>query len=109
MNDTKDKPKAVNKNNPKTKSKPLTNKDLERFVSEQVISKLGGKPPSFHSIRSKNVFNDKWRVDVFCYVETATENAIYLDKRINYSFFVKADGSGKILNSDPNISIENKV
>lgn len=107
MNEAKDKPKLKKKSTPK--QKPVTNKDLEKFVSEQVISKLGGKPSSFHSIRSSNIFESNWRVDVFCYVKTATENAVYLDKRIDYSFFVETDTSGKILSSDPNISIENKA
>ena len=109
MNDTKDKPKTRSKTKAKAKSKPVTKKELENFVSEQVISKLGGKPPKFHSIRSKNVFDNKWRVDVFCYVETATENAVYFDKRIDYSFFISTDDSGKVVKSEPRISIQSKI
>jgi hypothetical protein len=109
MNDTKDKPKTSDKTKAKAKPKPVSKKELENFVSEQVMSKLGGRPSKFHSIRSKNVFDNKWRVDIFCYVETATENAVYLDKRIDYSFFVSTDDSGKIIKSDPKISTQSKI
>ena len=52
MNDTKDKPKTSDKTKAKAKPKPVSKKELENFVSELVMSKLGGRPSKFHYIIS---------------------------------------------------------
>ena len=83
------------------------NKKFERYVSEQVMEKLG-EVEGFNSIRSSNVFGDNWRVDVFCVFESATELSVFKDTKIDYSFFVRTDDSGVIIKSDPEIVSSNK-
>jgi hypothetical protein len=79
------------------------------FVCEQVIKKLGGRPKNFHSIRASNVFDNKWRVDVFCHIQVDTELTSVTNLRIDYSYFIAVSGDGEILSSSPDIDPKNKI
>ena len=79
------------------------------FVCEQVIKKLGGRPKNFHSIRASNVFDNKWRVDVFCHHELETELMSVTNLRIDYSYFIAVTVAGEIISSNPEIDPNNKI
>ena len=89
----------------KLDNKELTKNELKSFVEEQVITKLG-KPTELNFIRASNVFDSRWRVDVWCYFDS--EETIMPSKcsKIKHSYFIHVDEHGKITNSSPEINKE---
>lgn len=79
--------------------------DFSGYIIEQVINKMGGKPKNLHSIRPRNIFNNKWRIDVFCEHEAETEMITMKGIRIDYSYFVTLDEDGEIVKSSPEIEV----
>ena len=71
--------------------------DVAGFVKEQVISRLG-KPDTLKFIKASNVFDNNWRVDVWCHFES--------EIAIKHSYFVKVDEHGKFISSSPEIKKE---
>jgi len=67
-----------------------------------------GKLKNFNFIKANNVFDNNWRVDVWCYRENDKTLISVKDNSIDYSFFVTTDNEGKILSSDPEITKQNK-
>tara|TARA_R110000751_G_scaffold69917_1_gene141843 strand:- start:1511 stop:1828 length:318 start_codon:yes stop_codon:yes gene_type:complete len=101
MNQSKE--KVTQKKTEKKQSDPnISKKEVEEFVVEQVFSKMGGKPDNFYKIRAYNVFDNSWRVDVWNSRDTG-DNTLTRRISIDYSYFVKTDETGKILDSDPSI------
>ena len=102
MNQSKEKvtQKKIEKKQPKL---DISKKEVEDFVVEQVFSKMDGKPEDFYKVRASNVFDNNWRVDIWCSRDTG-EDTLTRSISINYSYFIKADDTGKILNSDPSIN-----
>tara|TARA_Y100000593_G_C4320080_1_gene343289 strand:+ start:6230 stop:6517 length:288 start_codon:yes stop_codon:yes gene_type:complete len=89
-----------------TKNKTQAGKtNFKSFVEEQVLNKLG-KPDNLNFIRASNVFDNRWRVDVWCYHEVEGCLSKTSSSRIEYSYFVRTDEEGKITNSDPEINKE---
>jgi len=106
MQDKQKKPlHKSNKSKPKQKS--TSNKDIENFVGEQVMNRLGEKPKNFNFIRASNVFDNSWRVDIWCTKDADGTLTSIKDNTIEYSYFIKADSDGKIISSDPEITIYN--
>jgi len=89
----------------KSDNKELTKNELKSFVEEQVIARLG-RPTELNFIRASNVFNNRWRVDVWCYFDS--EETIMPSKcsNIKHSYFIHVDEHGKITNSSPEINKE---
>ena len=86
-------------------NKELTKEELKSFVEEQVIAKLG-KPSNLNFIRASNVFNNRWRVDVWCYHKVEGCIPEQSCSMIDHSYFIHADEHGKITKSDPEINKE---
>lgn len=82
---------------------PLPTPDLVATVKKNVLKALG-RPTGFHSISCVNVFNNNFRVNVFCMIGDG--RAVFPAIRITQSFFVKIDGNGEILASEPSIHKE---
>ena len=100
-------PQQIEKQLPKAQSsqsdsKELTKKELKSFVEEQVIAKLG-KPTELNFIRASNVFDNRWRVDVWCYYDSTVTIMPTKCSNIKHSYFVHTDEHGKIINSSPEI------
>jgi hypothetical protein len=98
------------KTQPKVKSsqsdnKELTKKELQSFIEEQVITKLG-KPKELDFIRSGNVFDNRWRVDVWCYFDSMVTIMAIKSSKIKHSYFIRVDEHGKIIDSSPEINKE---
>ena len=85
--------------------KKLTKEELKSFVEEQVIAKLG-KPSNLNFIRASNVFNNRWRVDVWCYHKVEGCISEQSCSMIDHSYFIHTDEHGKITKSDPEINKE---
>ena len=59
----------------------------EKRLEKIVINTLG-KPKEFSQIRVKNVYSDRWRVDIFCSFVTEGEMLTTKSVRITDSFFI---------------------
>jgi len=65
------------------------------FIGEQVIHTLG-KPDGLYNVQVRRLWEDRYRVNVVV-GETAAS------PKIANSYFVKADGDGRIIESNPKI------
>ena len=99
------KPPLAKKPPSQSSNKELTKEELKSFVEEQVIAKLG-KPSNLNFIRASNVFNNRWRVDVWCYHKVEGCISEQSCSMIDHSYFIHADEHGKITKSDPEINKE---
>jgi len=79
--------------------------NFKSFVEEQVLHRLG-KPDNLNFIRASNVFDNRWRVDVWCYHDVEGTLSQLNSSKIEYSYFVHTDEQGKIIKSDPQIDKE---
>ena len=92
---------------PKAKAKKLNKQkqqiEVSSFVKEQVLSRLG-QPDTLKFVNAANVFDNNWRVDVWCHFES--EVAMIKPAKIKHSYFVKVDEHGKFISSSPEIKKE---
>ena len=79
--------------------------ELESFVKEQVINKLG-KPKNLHFIRASNIFENRWRIDVWCYFDSKETIMPTKCSKIFHSYFAHTDTDGQIIYSNPEIEKE---
>ena len=77
--------------------------EVSSFVKEQVLSRLG-QPDTLKFVNAANVFDNNWRVDVWCHFES--EVAMIKPAKIKHSYFVKVDEHGKFISSSPEIKKE---
>jgi hypothetical protein len=71
-------------------------------VIDQMVELLG-TVPNLHNIKAVNVFNNNWRVDVWCNQQNDERLSLTSNALIEYSYFVTTDDKGKILKSKPEI------
>ena len=88
--------------NPINVVKP-TDLNLPPSVVIAQIVELLGTVPNLHNIKAANVFNNNWRVDVWCKQQNDERLSLTSNALIEYSYFVTTDDKGKILKSDPEI------
>jgi len=79
--------------------------ELESFVKEQVINKLG-KPKNLHFIRASNIFENRWRIDVWCHYDSTITIMPTKCSKIFHSYFAHTDTDGQITYSNPEIKKE---
>jgi len=76
---------------------------LDKLVINAVISKLG-KPKNLFQVSAKNLWSNRWRVDVWCVHEVETECMVVKNHKIDYSYFIKYDEElGTIVSCNPEI------
>ena len=69
---------------------------LEAAVRDNVMSDLGS-PPGLHRVQVRRVWGDRYRVNVFVGADAASF-------KVAHSFFLQADGDGRVLSSSPAIT-----
>ncbi len=69
---------------------------LEAVVRDAVTSALG-RPPGPHRVQARRLWDGRYRVNVFVGGDAAS-------LRVAHSYFVEADGDGKILSSSPAVA-----
>jgi hypothetical protein len=69
---------------------------LEAAVRGSVMSELGS-PPGPHRVQVRRVWGDSYRVNVFVGDDAASF-------KVAHSYFLQADGDGKVLTSSPAIT-----
>lgn len=74
-------------------------KDLSETVANGVIQKLG-TPNNFLKTKAINVFGNSYRVNVYTIVD---DSGLVKKSSIMYSYLVKADDNGNIVESKPEI------
>jgi hypothetical protein len=67
--------------------------DLSATVGSAVLEAMGGRPKSFYKIITKNVYGNRYRVNVYCEKEVA--GSLGTVKQLAHSFFVTYDGGIK--------------
>jgi hypothetical protein len=76
----------------KTETKP--NEHLKDFVAEQVL-KLVGTPLNFSHVNAVNLFDDRWRINVY------DKTPGFIEKRkIVASFYCITDKKGKVVSPE---------
>ena len=76
---------------------------LDKLIINAVISKLG-KPSNLFKVSAKNLWSNRWRVDVWCTHQVETECMAVENYKIDYSYFIKYDeDSGTIVSCNPEI------
>ena len=76
---------------------------LDKLVINAVISKLG-KPENLFQVTATNLWNDRWRVNVWCKHQVETECMVVENHRIEYSYFIRYnEESGTITLCNPEI------
>ena len=105
MNYPKPKKRSLPKPPAAEKSEPQN--PLAPFVQKQVTDAIG-KVDRMIKIKARNVFEDNWRVNIWCEVDTHTELCIIPELKIKHSYFVKTDKEGNIISSDPELGVESK-
>ncbi|MGL4554133.1 MAG: hypothetical protein ACRC33_23465 [Gemmataceae bacterium] len=71
---------------------------LEGLVADGVMSALG-RPAEFLRADARQVWGDSYRVNIFVGPHAGSA-------RVLHSFFIKADGDGRILNATPPLARE---
>lgn len=87
MNMTKKKPE------PTADEAPVRKHEHTDKVARNVLNALG-MPPGFQKIRATNVYDNRWRVDVF--QKSKGGEGMVTRTHICDSFFLTTDGSGNI-------------
>jgi len=89
MNMTKRKPELIEEEAPRRKH------EHHEKVTLGLLGALG-IPPGFQKIKAINVYDNRWRVDVYTKVQTEIE-CLVTRMKISDSFFITVDDKGNIL------------
>jgi hypothetical protein len=96
-----------------TKTKEITTKepeskpvpkvvDLSPKIALNVLGKMG-KPKNLHEVVVRLLYDNRYRVNVWCHVAPDGGSPLYDPKLITDSFFLVADELGNIVRSSPEI------
>ena len=90
---------------PTKSARSVTQQELEEFVKEQVLQKLG-TPENLFQITAGNMWDNRWRVNVWCTHKFQGEVSIVDIQSIDYSYFIHTSEDGTIIKSSPEIEKE---
>ena len=81
----------------------MNDSNKEEIITRQVLD-AHGELEDFKEIRMSNVFDNRWRINVWCYYEDPNlMSSLSRPSTIKYSYFVHVDDAGKILKSSPEL------
>jgi hypothetical protein len=78
---------------------------LEPIIKKQVFDIIGSVP-DISMFRAKRLWDYNWRVNIWCEYDSETELSVLKRTRIAYSYFIRTDKEGNILNSDPELGVK---
>ena len=88
---------------PVKKNKDSSVQHQDKLVINAVIASLG-KPKNLHHATATNVFNNRWRVNLWCSHDKQLDVSVTSVLLIDYSYFITWDNeSNDIISSDPEI------
>ena len=76
---------------------------IEELLVAELLNRLG-RPEKLNFIKANNVFDNKWRIDVWCYYDSVKTIMTTQSSKIFHSYFIHADAHGKIIESSPEIT-----
>lgn len=79
--------------------KNTSKSDLSETIANAVVKQLG-TPNNFLKVKAINVFGNSYRVNVYTIVD---DSGLVKKSSITYSYMVKADQQGNIVDSKPEI------
>ena len=85
-----------------TTEKEIPEEALKEKIIRQVLDGTG-EIKDFKDVRASNVFDNRWRVDVWCYYDSTQTIVATKCSKIYYSYFIHTDDDGKITKSNPEI------
>lgn len=87
----------------KTTKEKVSPAQIEELLVAELLNRLG-RPEKLKFIKASNVFDNKWRVDVWCYHDSVKTIMATQSAKILHSYFIYADAHGKIIESSPEIT-----
>ena len=84
----------------------MSNSNKEEIITRQVLD-AHGSMDDLKEVRMRNVFDNRWRVNVWCYYEDPNlMSNLTRPATIKYSYFIRIDDSGNIVHSDPELGTQ---
>ena len=84
----------------------MSNSNKEEIITRQVLD-AHGRMDELKEVRMRNVFDNRWRVNVWCYYEDPNlMSNLTRPSTIKYSYFIRVDDSGNIVHSDPELGTQ---
>ena len=84
----------------------MSNSNKEEIITRQVLD-AHGRMDDLKEVRMRNVFDNRWRVNVWCYYEDPNlMSNLTRPSTIKYSYFIRVDDSGNIVHSDPELGTQ---
>jgi len=81
----------------------MNDSNKEEIITRQVLD-AHGELEGLKEVRMSNVFDNRWRVNVWCYYEDPNlMSNLVRPAKIKYSYFLHVDDAGKILKSSPEL------
>jgi|TARA_Y100000401_G_scaffold114704_1_gene117148 hypothetical protein len=71
-------------------------------IKKEVMSHLKNVK-NIYKVRVKHLWDHRWRVNIWCQHDSQTELSILPIISIDYSYFVRTNSDGEIINSDPQL------
>ena len=99
---TPQKPKSVA---PTKSARVIAQQELEKFIKEQVLQKLG-TPENLSHVTAGNLWDNRWRVNVWCFHAPQGDVSFMDAQSLDYSYFIHTSEDGTIIKSSPKIEKE---
>lgn len=82
------------------------NPDIARWVEQAVLNELG-TPPDMTWFKASNVFDNRWRVDIWCEKEVSGDLISAYSQHIKHSYFIHFNhNTYEIIKSTPEVKRE---
>lgn len=81
----------VMENKKEDKETPLSDKQIELLVIQEVYERLGGKPKNVLKADAKNLWSDRHRVNIWTWEWLEVDTSTIKKYTIEYSYFVRFD------------------
>ena len=86
-----------------SKAHPSPVSDTQKEITDRVLELLG-KPPNLREITATNLWDDRWRVNVWCIEKKQLECSMADCHHIPHSYFLRYNPDSKeIIRCDPKI------
>ena len=91
MNGLEPAPTSSKKKEEKVKKKEPVSIEVATQRLTSLVLKALGNPPNLSFVRTKTLWSDRWRVDVFCTFSVRGEFTESEGQRIPHSYFIRYD------------------
>lgn len=78
----------------------MDNDNLTEIIIRQVLDKHG-EIKDLKEVKARNIFDNRWRINVWTEYNNAELLSAHPSQRIEYSYFIHVDDAGVITKCDP--------